>query len=145
MSDVWLGLTLIKNITPIELRLYSERRESICMEFLPCSNRIAPRWEEWHNYKFPLIVYFTDYRKLLITHLERAFPIVNPVTGHNQETFNEYFDNWIPQNAWNEIIASIKSDWAMYSKGECAFFESFLFWLNRALLETELIVVDGNL
>lgn len=140
-----MGSDMKNSMSFLELRLYSDKKEKICLKFLPYLNKHVSKWEACHSYKCPLYVYFTDYRKLLAPYLACVFPLKHPLVGEIQECFDECFDNWIEKEAWCAIIKSIKLDLYKFEEKEKEFYYNFFKWIEEALLETNIIVVDGNL
>lgn len=150
MQDCWLEDRQIhgKGRQYQELRLYSKHSERLCLCFSPCYiDRDADdiSWEDWHRYKQPLMVFVTDYRKLLIPYLKSVFPVNDPTNNEVQEFFDECWDNWLGEDAWHIIIGKIESDFLNFSEDERRFYTEFIDWVKKALTATPVIVIEGNL
>jgi len=132
----------------IELRLYADKKEKMFLEFLPLhpdsKDTDNIRWEDWHCYKYHLKIYKTDYEKLLLSYLNQLFPLKDPIDYTIQNYFDVCFDNWIGKTAWILLEKSIKKDLKLKTKEEQEFYSAFLDWIDTALEETEIIVVEGN-
>lgn len=130
----------------MNLRCCSEAHEKIILAFWPCNQDRDHdiSWEAWHQCEDPLRVYETDYSKLLLDHLCLVFPLENPITGEEQESFDICWDNWICREAWLEIIDSIRSNPAS-NEAEQHFYDLFLKWIEEQLEHYTMIVVEGNL
>ena len=127
------------------LRCYSKENEIILLEFSPCRNNIDPQWEDWNYCADPLVVYDTDYTKLLLPYLNIVFPLVEPITGDLQERFDVCFDNWISKENWMKIIDAIKRDMDSFKENERFFYSKFCDWILNELKTVDIIVVWGNL
>lgn len=127
------------------LRCYSDEKEIILLEFNPCRNNIDPQWEDWNYCANPLVVYSTDYNKLLLPYLNIVFPLVEPITGDIQDCFDVCFDNWIVKENWMKIIDAINRDIDSFPKNERIFYSKFCDWILSELKNVDIIVVEGNL
>lgn len=127
-------------------RLYSNKKEKICLMFHPLFiTGKDPMWEDWNCYKYPMMIYMTDYQKLLIPYFEKIFPLKDPIDDTVQEYFDVCFDNWIGKSDWIKFINLIKADLDKKSESEKKFYFEVISWLETALTETDVIVVEGNL
>jgi hypothetical protein len=130
-------------------RCYSNFEEKICLEFFPCKNTVANiTWEEWHSKK-SLVVFFTDYRKLLIDYICEIYPIKDITNNTTVKSFDECFDNWIEKNYWVKILEKIKirmnANSNRLSKMEKEFYNNFVEWIEKELEWADIIVVEGNM
>lgn len=130
----------------MNLKCYSKADEKILLVFWPCNQDQDHdiSWEAWHQCEDPLRVYETDYSRLLLDHLCRAFPLENSITGEEQESFDVCWDNWICREAWTKIMDSIRSEPAS-NEAEQRFYDLFLKWTQDQLIDYSMIVVEGNL
>jgi hypothetical protein len=86
-------------------RCYSQANEKICWSFHPCKN-IADysSWKRTDLNKPPqLIVFQTDYEKLLWDYVTGIYPIADPVNNEIIQSFDPCFDNWIGKDDWRKI------------------------------------------
>lgn len=129
----------------LELRCRAGREEKVLLNFEPCSSADpAMPWSAWHSYPQPISVYQTDYQKYLLPYLQMLFPMNDPISGERQEKFEVCYDNWIPGAKWRRLMGEIRDRLYLNSEEEREFYTTFLDWLERALTDTDIIVVEGN-
>lgn len=104
----------------------------------------SPVWEDWHCYQHPLEIYRSDYDKLLVPYLQEVFPLSDPLSGEIQEYFDVCFVNWIGKEAWLTFMENVNQNLENKNKQEIQYYQSLLLWMERALQETDVIVVEGN-
>lgn len=57
-------------------RLYSDKKEKIYLMFLPLFiTGKDPMWEDWNCYKYPMMIYMTDYERLIVPYFDKIFPL----------------------------------------------------------------------
>ncbi len=130
----------------ISPRLYADRKEKICITFLPLKRTECHlKWEDWHCYRSVLRIDWEDYQKLFSIYFDRVFPLKNPVSGAIQEAFDPCFDNWIGKAELEQWIRDIKEDLPQKNQKEQELLEQVIGWVTCALEHTDVIVVEGNL
>lgn len=129
------------------LRCYSTIDERILLDFYPLKNK-GPDMSPADLCDFDgerLVVYQTDYDKLLIDYFKRVFPLLNPTDGEMQEDFDVCWDNWVSAESWNDIIANMQKDICRpLPTNELGFYMDFIGWIKQQLTWADLIVIDGN-
>jgi len=131
----------------IELRVYADKTEKICYEFQPIRRDSAPdwnpQWEEWHSYAEPLRIYQTDFDRLVKKYIISLFPCADAFDGTLQEEFDFCFDNWLSASEYQKLIKKIEED-TVPAEQE-AFYRELTEWLDKALTQTDMIVIESNL
>lgn len=144
---VWLSDS--SNRTYTRLAAYAEKSEKIVIWLEPLKMSSEPdrdpQWEEWHCYHAPLVVPFSDFKRLLYPYFNKVYPTHDAVDGSLNECFDFCFDNWIGEKDWNIIISAVRADLVNFSGSEREFYGNFLAWLDEALKHTSVIVAEGNL
>lgn len=134
----------VQNFT--ELRLYSQLREKICYDFQPVKKNSAPdwvQWEAWHSYPNPLRIYLTDFEQLLRKYVLPLFPSQDACDGSVQQNFDPCFDNWLSVSEYHKLTDAIRKD--TIPPEQTAFYQAFLQWLETAMSESDIIVIESNL
>ncbi len=147
--DFWLSDKLADAQQVIELKLYAEPSEKICLTFNPLKMNTKPdwnpAWEEWHCCREPLRIYLADYERLLKKYFDMAYPTKDAFDGTEEKVFDLCFDNWFGRTDWQIIISGIEADLDMQPEDIKKFYCVFLKWIKNVLENTEIIVVEGNL
>ena len=130
-------------------RCYSEAKEGICWTFHPFKSPVENYIRTDLNKTPMLIVFRTDYEKLLWDYVTGIYPITDPRTNEIEQSFDPCFDNWIGKEDWNKIIEKIK---ALLNRNhnrpprlEKEFYYNFIEWIERELQWADIIVIDSNL
>jgi len=131
------------------LRCYSAEDEKILLEFYPFKDITSDLYPgDFYDFENEtLVVYITDYTRLLLKYLQPVFPLPDPTGGAVQEYFDVCWDNWMAADTWREIINNIEHDlWNENSPpaNETAFYTEFINWLKSQLTWAALIAVNGN-
>ena len=130
-----------------ELRLYSEPREKIYYDFQPVKKHFVPdwnpQWEEWHSYPNPLRIYLTDFERLLRKYVLLLFPSQDACDGSLQQNFDPCFDNWLSVSEFHKLMDAVRKD--TIPPEQNAFYQAFLQWLEQAVSESDIIVIESNL
>ncbi|WP_321386883.1 hypothetical protein [uncultured Enterococcus sp.] len=129
------------------IRCYSEENEVIVLDFMPCKkadyNFIYDFYEESQT-EF-LRIYQTDYARLLVPYLSKAYPIVHPITSEVQTSVDVCFDNVFSKEDWLKVLELLKLEAASNTvKQEKDFYEAFLLWNIKQLDWAEVMMVEGN-
>lgn len=134
-----------QNIKTIEC--YSVGKEVVFLDFMPCKREdfnFIYDFYEVTNAEF-LRIFQTDYTKLLIPHLNKLFPLTDPITLESQLYLDVCFDNIFGKKEWQKFLDILKdaAD-STYIEQEKAFYDAFLLWHNKQLLWADILMVEGN-
>lgn len=130
----------------IKLYCYSDKKERIRLDFTAYIDKDKnTMWEDWHIGNECLVVYQTDYNRLLIPYFEKIYPFKEPITHTLETHFDACFDNWFNKENCYKIIELIQKDIENKTKKELQFYNSFIEWISKQLQFADGIVVDGNL
>jgi len=132
-------------------RCYSSVDEKICWSLHPIK-----RYEDYRTYtrldlnKMPqLIIFRTDYEKLLLEHIQAIYPITDPQSYEIEQCFCQTSENWIGKSDWQIIMLRIEAELKRVSnrlpKPEREFYLNFLTWIERELDKADIIIIDCNL
>lgn len=144
---VWLDLNNPQEQTYVTLRLNAPESEIIRLDFQPLKMSRKPEWnpmwEEWHCYRAPLRIYKQDY-EILLDYFGRIYPIQDAFNGTLEPVFDVCFSNWIGKSDWLRIMGEIERDLDCVNDSKRSFLTGFLAWVKTALIDTSVIVVEGN-
>ncbi|MDO4943736.1 MAG: hypothetical protein Q4E74_00890 [Ruminococcus sp.] len=129
-----------------QLHLYSDKKEKIFLEVIPV--RVPENgdimWEDWNFYD-SLMIFQTDYNKLIVPYLNAIFPVKDPDDGEIQEYFDVCSLNWLGTADCERLIDIIKSDMEKYADDEKAFLNEFIRFLQHCLTISNIVLIEGNL
>ena len=135
----------VQNFT--ELRLYSAPHEKIYYDFQPVKKLSVPdwnpQWDDWHSYPNPLRIYLTDFEQLLRKYVLLLFPSQDACDGSVQQNFDPCFDNWLSVAEFHKLTDTLRKD--TIPPEQTAFYQAFLQWLETAMSESDIIVIESNL
>ena len=116
------------------LRCFSAPDEKVYLSFYPCCSDTG-QGDCYACCQDPLLVFKTDYTKLLLSYLESEYP-----------EFDVCRDNRIPAGTWNIIIQKIEDDMSRIHFDDTVFdfYSRFISWITDALEQTDIIGVEGN-
>ena len=144
---LWLDINGSQKQAYVTLRMSAPESEVIWLDFQPlkmsCKPGWDPMWEEWHCYYTPLRIYKQDY-KILLDYFGKIYPIHDAFSGTLDLAFDVCFSNWIGKSDWLRIIEEIERDLVRVDDRKRVFLTDFLAWLQNALADTSVIVVEGN-
>lgn len=129
------------------LRCYSENREKIYLTFYPIQEKEYREYTFNNSDRLCLVVFDTDYSKLLLEYLKKVYPFQNPITEELETKFDECFENLIDKKNWELILNHIKQGMVINKpvEKEIEFYLKFIEWIEDKLLTADFILVEGNL
>jgi len=138
-------------------RCYSDIKEKICWTLHPFKSPIENYTRTDLNKTAHLVIFATDYEKLLLDYIEEIYPTKNLHPPYPSEApsddvqmcFDNTGENWIGKDDWNKITSKIKEKLQKSnnrpSKLEKEFYNNFLEWIEKELKWADIIVIDSNL
>ena len=99
--------------------------------------------KNWHYYRDSLRVYSPDF-DILFSYFNQVYPIIDASDNTERDRFDVCFDNWIKQNDWMKVIATIESDFEDFSLQEQQFLRRFLESIKIAFQQIMVMVLEGN-
>lgn len=131
-----------------ELRLYSEDREKIELEFKPVNlpENGDIQWEDWNCYD-SLRIFITDYERLLIPLIDKLFPVTDPdpMGWGVQERFDATDLNWFGSEDRQKLISLIEERAQEVNADEKEFYAEVLKFLRGYTEISEYFCIEGNL
>ena len=131
-----------------ELRLYSEDKEKIFLEFCPV--RVPDDWDiqakDWDCYD-SLRVFRSDYERLLSPLIEKLFPLkdLDPYYGGEQEYFDATGPNWTDIAEWEHLKELLAENSKISTPEEQEFYTEVLRYFEWAESVSGYFCIDGNL
>ncbi|MBO4399828.1 MAG: hypothetical protein J5795_06840 [Lachnospiraceae bacterium] len=131
-----------------DIRLYSDDGEKIELEFKPIfvPENGELQWEDWNCYD-SIMIYKTDYDKLLLSSIQSVFPVVDPTPNSwgLQEEFDLTSMNFIGKEDWSRIIDALLNRSNVAADQEKEFYDLFIKHLRSFMEVSEYFCIEGNL
>ena len=131
-----------------EIRLYSLDEEMIYLEFCPV--HVSENWDiqfvDWNTYD-SLLIFRTDYEKLLIPALDELFPVYDPAPDGwgLQEEFDRMGPNFIGAEDWRRLMGLLEKRREISQDPEKQFYDEVLSYFEWAEKVSGYFCIDGNL
>jgi len=134
-------------------RCYSDYKlkEKICWTFYPIKKEDVDNWVDvvYGDYSRRMLVFKTDYERLLQEYVTTIYPITDPYDGTIETGFDFTSYNFIAKSDWLRIINKIEEVLQRSSQRppwcEKEFYFNFLAWITRELEWADYIIIDCNL
>ena len=131
-----------------EIRLYSENRERIFLEFCPVyvSENTDIQAKDFDTFD-SLRIFISDYEKLVSPFIEKLFPLKgdDPYYGGAQEKFDATGENWLCAEEWLRLKDMLAENSRISSPEEQGFYDEVLRYFAWAENKSGLFCISGNL
>jgi hypothetical protein len=90
-----------------------------------------------------LFIYSEDF-EFMLPIVKAQFPLVDPHTGEEHETFDPCWNNPIVSERWYTILTELDRFQAENDE-QRAFIDQFTTWIRARLEEADMIIIEGTL